>query len=304
MKKIDEFINKVICGDSLEVMKEIPDDSINLIITSPPYFGCRVYGNEVVGRESHPLDYIKDLFAFTQEIKRILKKDGSFYLNMGDIYYGVKGFHRGYKPEHARKTHKHYGHHDLAKADGKYLQAKQLLLLPPRLAIMMQEDGWIVRNQNLWEKPNPIPSFSDDRRMPVYEYFYHFVKSPNYYFDFDLAKKLDHHRDIIRCGIESFGEHQATFPKKLISPFIKTTSREGDLILDPFGGSGTVGAVAKWNNRNYIIIELNPEFCEICRKKIDDENVGWIDDTIGIHEVKHGVQEEGDKIIDNGFLDF
>lgn len=155
----DQVINQVLYGDSLEVMKTLPDESINLVITSPPYFACRVYGNETLGRESHPLDYIKDLFEYTKEIKRILKNDGSFYLNIGDLYYGVKGFSKGYRPEHRRKTHKNYGKHDLAPEDGKYLQSKQLLLLPPRLAIMMQEDGWIVRNQNLWEKPNPIPSF-------------------------------------------------------------------------------------------------------------------------------------------------
>lgn len=276
MKSIEELRNQVINGDSLKVIKEIPDESINLIITSPPYFGCRVYGNETLGRESNPLDYIKNMFEFTKEFKRILKKDGSFYLNMGDLYFGNKGFHRGYKPEHMRKTHRHYGHQDLVKEDGKYLQTKQLLLLPPRLAIMMQEDGWIVRNQNLWEKPNPIPSFSDDRRMPVYEYFYHFVKSQKYVFDFDLAKKLDHHRDILVCGIEPFGNHQATFPEKLIYPFIMTTSKEGDVVLDPFGGSGTVGVVCKRCKRDYVLIELNADFCMEAQTRINNSGGDWI----------------------------
>lgn len=277
MKPIEEFTNKVICGDSLQVMKEIPDESVNLVITSPPYFGCRVYGDETVGREPHPLDYVKNLFEFSQEIKRILRKDGSFYLNLGDIYYGHKGFHRGYRPEHMRKTHKHYKHQNLAPEDGKYLQPKQLLLIPPRLAIMMQEDGWLVRNQILWSKPNPIPSFSKDRRLPVYEYFYHFVKSQKYYFDFELAKKLNHHRDIIECGIESFGEHQATFPEKLIYPFIMTTSKEGDIVLDPFGGTGTVGVVCIKNNRKHIIIELSHKYSKIAENRIKGVRGLWAD---------------------------
>jgi len=278
MKPIEELIDRVTCGDSLQILREMPDESVNLVITSPPYFGCRVYGEETLGRESHPLDYVKSLFEFAKEIKRVLAKDGSFYLNIGDIYYGHKGFHRGYKPEQKRKTHKHYGHHDLAPEDGKYLQTKQLLLLPPRLAIMMQEDGWIVRNQNLWEKPNPIPSFSNDRRLPVYEYFYHFVKSQNYYFDFELAKKLNHHRDIIVCGIEPFGDHQATFPEKLIYPFIVTTSKENDIVMDTFGGTGTVGKVCIRNNRRYIIIELNETYCAEARNRLQNAKGLWADE--------------------------
>lgn len=275
LKSVDEIQNQVIQGDSLEVLKTFPDECVNLIITSPPYFGARCYGDETLGREEDPRQYVDSLFEFTKELKRVLKPEGSFYLNIGDIYFGSKGFSRN-KGKYKRKTDDHYKEHVVVKSDGKYLQHKQLLLLPPRLAIKMQEDGWIVRNQNLWEKPNPIPSYSKDRRMPVYEYFYHFVKSKKYYFDFKEAKKLDHHRDIIKCGIEPFGEHQATFPEKLIAPFIKTTSQEGDLVLDPFGGSGTVGVVSKRTNRNYVLIELNPDYCEIARNRIKEKDMEWL----------------------------
>ena len=276
-KEISDFANKVIQGDSLEVLKTLPDESVNLIITSPPYFGARSYGNETLGRELDPLEYVNHLFEFSKELKRVLKKDGSFYLNIGDIYFGTKGFSRN-TGKHKRKTDVHYKGQKIVKEDGKYLQHKQLLLLPPRLAIKMQEDGWIVRNQNLWEKPNPIPSFSKDRRLPVYEYFYHFVKSKKYYFDYDTAKSLGHHRDIIHCGIEPFGEHQASFPERLIAPFIQTTSKEGDIVLDPFGGSGTVGVVAGKYKRDYILIELNPDYCELAQKRIRESNMEWISD--------------------------
>jgi len=270
-----DFTDSIICGDSLTVLRSFPDNFVNLIITSPPYFGCRTYGDETLGRESDPRDYIDNLLEYTKELKRVLKPSGSFYLNIGDVYFGTKGFSRN-KGKYKRKTDEHYKGHEIVKEDGKYLQHKQLLLIPPRLAIKMQEDGWILRNQNLWEKCNPIPSFSNDRRMPVYEYFYHFTKSKKYYFDFEMAKSLNHHRDIIKCGIEPFGDHQASFPEKLIYPFIKTTSKENDIVLDPFGGSGTVAVVAKRIDRKFILIELNKDYCDEAEKRLEENSMEWM----------------------------
>ena len=281
------LVNKVIEGDSLEVLKEFPDGSVNLIITSPPYFGCRVYGDETLGREKHPLEYVRNIFEFTKEFKRVLHENGSFYLNMMDVYFGTKGFGR-VKGKYLRKTHENYKHHEIVEEDGKYLQNKQLLMLPQRVAIMMQEDGWILRNQNIWYKPNPCPNFSSDRRLPSYEYFYHFVKSRDYYFDWEAAKRLGHHQDVIRCGIESFKDHQASFPEKLITPFVFTTSREGDIVLDPFGGSGTVGVVCRFARRKYILIELNGKYCEDSRKRIasaDGKNIMETYKKLGIKSI-------------------
>lgn len=103
----DNFLNKITCGDSLNLMKELPDNYINLVITSPPYFNCRSYGNETIGREENPLDYVKNLLEYSFEIKRILHKQGSFYLNIGDVYFGTKGFIRN-KGRYARKTDKSF----------------------------------------------------------------------------------------------------------------------------------------------------------------------------------------------------
>lgn len=264
---IDKFKNKVILGDSLEVMKQFPDNLINLVITSPPYFGCRVYGNETLGREANPLDYIKNLLQFTLEIKRILHKEGSFYLNIGDIYFGTKGFIRN-KGRYARKTDKHYKEHKIVKPNGNYLQYKQLLMIPERVAFGMQEQGWILRNKIVWEKPNPVPSYSPDRRYPVYEHIFHFVKSRKYYFDLKTAKLLKHHRDVIKCQIEPFNNHQATFPEKLIVPLILTTSKENDIVFDPFSGSGTTLVVAAKNNRCYLGIDINSEYVEYSQEQL------------------------------------
>ena len=152
MKNITEFTNRVINGDSQEVMKEMPEDSVNLVITSPPYFGCRVYGNETVGREEDPRDYIDKIVDFTRDIKRVLRPDGSFYLNIGDMYYGNKQGFGGFKGKDSRSTHKHYEGRKIVESDGKYLQNKQLLMMPPRIASKMQDEGWILRNTLIWHK--------------------------------------------------------------------------------------------------------------------------------------------------------
>jgi len=272
MKNISDFKDKIICGNSLEVLKDIPEDSINLVITSPPYFGCRVYGDETLGREENPLDYVSNLFEFMTEIKRVLHPNGSFYLNLGDVYFGTKGFSRN-EGKFKRKTDGHYKEHKIAKEDGKYLQYKQLLLLPSRLAIKMQDDGWLLRNQVIWNKVNPLPSYSKDRRLPVYEYFFHFAKSKKYFFDYNKAKDMGHHRDIISHGIEAFGDHHATFPESLVEPFILTTSRENDIVLDPFCGAGTVPVVCKKNKRHYIGIELAEKNCIISENRLNETNL-------------------------------
>ena len=269
---ISNFFNKIICDNTESLIKELPSNSINLIITSPPYFGCRVYGNETFGREENPIDYVNNLIELTIEFKRILNKEGSFYLNIGDIYFGTKGFSRN-KGSYARKTDKNYFEHKIVKPDGKYLQYKQLLMLPERIAIGMQEQGWILRNKIIWEKPNPVPSYSPDRRYPVYEHIFHFVKSRKYFFDLDIAKKLNNHRDIYRNGIEPFKEHQASFPLSLIKPLILTTSKENDIVFDPFMGSGTTAVASIETKRNYIGFEINERFCQIAEKRIKEANI-------------------------------
>ena len=265
--KIENYTNKIILGDTLELLDLLPKDSIHLIITSPPYFGARVYGEETLGREENPIDYVDNLLKFTTKIKKILAKEGSFYLNIGDMYFGTKGFIRN-KGKYARKTDKHYKEHKIIKPNGNYLQYKQLLMLPERVAIGMQEQGWVLRNKIIWEKPNPVPSYSPDRRYPVYEHIFHFVKSKKYYFNLTKAKELKHHRDIIRNGIEPFKIHQATFPLSLIKPFIATTSKQGDIVFDPFMGSGTTAVASIELNRKYIGFELNREYYEYSIKRI------------------------------------
>jgi site-specific DNA-methyltransferase (cytosine-N4-specific) len=253
---------KIINNSAIEASKELDNESVDLIVTSPPYFGCRDYGGDSsdipLGREEHPKDYVNNIVENIHAYHRVLKPTGSLYLNIGDVYFGTKGFSRN-TGKYVRKTDHHYQNHKIAKQDGLYLQHKQLLMLPARVCIELQELGWILRNNLVWEKPNPIPSFSKDRRLPVFESIFHFVKSKKYYFNYSLSKELGNHRDVIKCGIESFKEHQATFPAKLVEPLVLTTSKKGDTVLDMFSGSGTVGRVSLENERNYIGVEINPK---------------------------------------------
>lgn len=262
------YINRIIPGDAMEILPTVPADSINLIITSPPYWGLREYGNETLGREPDPRQYVDHMFSIMKELKRVLHSEGSLYLNLGDVYFGAKGF-SAMKGQSRRKTHSHYSHHTIIKPDGKYLQNKQLLLIPTRLAQKMQDDGWLLRNDNIWFKPNACPNYSADRRLPSFEHIFHFVKSPKYYFDFQQAKELKQHRDVIIQPIQPFGEHQATFPEPLVEGLILSTSRPHDLVLDTFMGSGTVAIASLRHDRNYLGIELKPKYVELANERIE-----------------------------------
>ena len=250
----------------MKLLKKLDVDSVDLIITSPPYFGCRQYGNETIGREENPIDYVDTFLQFTPLIKQALSPNGSFYLNIGDIYFGTKGFSRN-TGKYRRSTDKHYKEHKICGQDGKLLQYKQLLMLPSRVAIGMQEQGWILRNDIIWHKPNAIPSFSKDRRLPRYEHIFHFVKSSKYYFDYERAKEMNFHRDIFNQNVRPFKEHKASFPIEMIEKLVLTTSKKGNVVLDPFMGSGTTAEAAAKHGRNYIGFEINPEFAAISRER-------------------------------------
>lgn len=267
MVKVDVIYNK-----SCLNMSELKDNSIDLIITSPPYFGCRIYDGDEngLGRELDPRDFVDNLLPYMMEFYRVLKKSGNFYLNIGDSYFGNKGFIRN-KGKYKRKTGDHYKDSEKYVEDGKYLQFKQLLMVPERLAIKMQDEGWILRNKIVWEKKNSIPHSVKDRRQATYETIFHFVKSKKNYFDYDLAKRIGNHKDVITCNIHAYKNHQATFPIGLIEPLLLTSSKPNDVVLDPFMGSGTTAVVASNANRRYIGYEQSEEYCKIIYDRIREE---------------------------------
>jgi DNA modification methylase len=157
-------LNRVVCADASKVLKKMPDECIDMVLTSPPYWNLRNYGvKDQMGLEADPQEYIHRIATIFDEVNRVLKKTGSLYLNLGDTY-----------------CNSHSG--------SGWLRPKQLLLLPPRIAIAMQERGWLLRNIIIWHKPNSMPSSVKDRLTNTWEYLFFFVKSPRYYFDLDAIR--------------------------------------------------------------------------------------------------------------------
>lgn len=198
-------LNKIHHGDWIDLMKQLDNESKDFCMTSPPYWGLRDYGVEgQLGLEPHPNEYIKKMIQGFSILKNKLKKTGSFYLNMGDTYYGSPS---GLSTEKAEEWEQkgdglynrlHRRHTNdmttgttpkIHNLKSNWLQPKQLMLMPSRLAIAMQEDGWILRNDIIWHKPNPMPSSVKDRLNTSYEHLFHFVKSKKYYYDLNAIRE-------------------------------------------------------------------------------------------------------------------
>lgn len=319
-------------GDALEKLKTMPDKSVDCCVTSPPYYGLRDYGtgkwvggdpdckhrgkpfairahinrnctggNDIknqqvyepykkvcplcgavrvdrqIGLEETPEEYISRLVAVFREVRRVLRDDGTLWVNIGDSYSNV------------------------TSGD---LKQKDIIGIPWMLAFALRADGWYLRQDIIWHKPNPMPESVKDRCTKAHEYIFLLSKSQRYYFDHDSIKepakpdnyvrdrdgtkmnntpgrtkmkglKTSHYttknkRDVWSVTSQPVKEaHFATFPEKLIEPCILAGSRPGGTVLDPFFGSGTTGRVAKRLNRDFIGIELNEEYIEISKRRID-----------------------------------
>ena len=332
------LINTIINGDCLEKLKEFKDGSIDCCVTSPPYYGLRDYGtgkwiggdsncphrrtskyskntitghaqeelagnvgdaiykkvcpfcgaireDKQIGLEETPDEYIEKLVEVFREVKRALKDDGTLWINIGDTYAGIS--------------------HDAERKN------KDLIGIPWMLAFALRKDGWYLRQDIIWHKPNPMPEPVKDRCVKSHEYIFLLSKKPNYYFDYEAiqedsvckddrragdgriaysGKRLEggadktkaqqsfvvisdkrNKRDVWSVTTKAVKEaHFATFPEELITPCIKAGCPVGGIVLDPFFGSGTTGRVAERLNRNYIGIELNPEYIEIGQRRTNN----------------------------------
>ena len=262
-------INTIVHGKCLEVLKKIPSETVHQVITSQPYWNLRDYdiGPDALGNEINPYDYINSVVNVTREIHRILKKDGNFILNLGDRFYGNNGLHRGNIKKYKRTSHTHFSKMPLLKKVDNYRQPKQLLLLPFRVVAKMQEDSWMIRNYYTWEKPNAAPNIARDRSRTIKEAIFLCVKSEKYFCN-TIAMNENLPTDVIKCPIGKHkNHHPASFPEKIVEPFILSFSRPEDLILDPFCGSGTVPAVAKRLGRDFFGIDLSKDYCMISRER-------------------------------------
>lgn len=363
--------NTVLQGDSLEVLKTLPNKSIDCCVTSPPYYGLRDYGtakwvggdpncphrrinkfsprtitghhqdelignvgdaiyktvcplcgavreDKQIGLEETPERYIEKLVSVFREVRRVLKDEGTFWLNIGDTY-NVSSYRKDEKSSGNGKQGTNKGSYEnvVERPRATNCKPKDLIGIPWMLAFALRADGWYLRQDIIWQKPNPMPESVKDRCTKSHEYIFLLSKKPKYYFDHEAiqedsvckddkrfgegrieydGKRTDagventkaqqsfvtinekrNKRDVWSVSTQAVKEaHFATFPEKLIEPCILAGCPVGGVVLDPFFGSGTTGRVASRLNRQYLGIELNPDYIDIANKRTDNIQMSLI----------------------------
>jgi DNA modification methylase len=257
----------LIIGDTRRALARIPDGIFQCCVTSPPYWSLRNYHIEgQIGLEASVKDYIGSLVEVFNEAHRVLRDDGTLWLNIGDSYTsGGRTWRAPDKknPVRAMKVRP-------PTPDG--LKAKDLIGVPWRLAFALQEAGWYLRADIIWNKPNCQPESVKDRPTRCHEYVFLFSKGERYLYDQKTVRGPNGRnlRTVWDINTKSCRHaHFATFPPKLVEPCIQLGSREGDLVLDPFIGSGTTGCVALNLDRRFVGIELNPEYVRIAENRLN-----------------------------------
>lgn len=305
-------------ADALVALREMPSQSVNCCVTSPPYYGLRDYGVDgQIGLEETPEAYIARLVEVFREVRRALKDDGTLWVNIGDSYWGGKGQSgtRGDSAQECRYLNGNSisrGYQTLGGAgltrptDSKHpiIKPKDLIGIPWMLAFALRADGWYLRSEIIWHKPNPMPESVKDRPTKAHEQIFLLSKSPKYFYDADAVKEpskaewgtrnrengkyhndgsglrphsgleksysLANRRSVWTVTPKPYKEaHFATFPPDLIKPCILAGCPEGGTVLDPFGGSGTTAQVAIENRRNAVLIELNLAYVELIQRRIE-----------------------------------
>ena len=273
-------LNTILCGDSLKILKTLPDNSVHCCVTSPPYYGLRDYGMAgQIGREPIPEQYIGRLVEIFREVRRVLRADGTLWLNIADSYAGsgkgrnADGSHR---PDGKQGTNRGTRAGVLHKAPSSVgCKPKDLMGIPWMLAFALRQDGWYWRSDIIWMKNNPMPESVKDRPTRCYEHVFLFSKSRRYFYDAEsvaeptAASTVRNLRDVWQFNKVPYkGTHFATFPPKLAETCIAAGCPPAGIVLDPFFGSGTTGLVAKKMERHYIGIELNPDFCKLAQERL------------------------------------
>lgn len=330
---------RILAGDALDVLRKINTESVQCVVTSPPYWGLRDYGIEgQLGLEATPQEYVDNMVQVFREVRRALRNDGTLWLNLGDSYAqggrgdaGESSTLNGarHSQDESRKALAARGR--AARSVPPGLKSKDLVGIPWRVAFALQADGWYLRADIIWAKPNAMPESVTDRPTKSHEYLFLLAKSERYFYDADAIREplvwagqnrnvFDEpqapgqpaHKGLRRAGnkqrrLAAEGEHSrlethlgsgvpwvddgtgrnkrsvwsittqpfpgahfATFPEDLVRPCILAGSRPGDLVLDPFNGAGTTGVVAVKQGRDYVGIELNPEYVAMSERRIGD----------------------------------
>lgn len=307
---------RILIGDARERLKELPDGSVHMCVTSPPYFGLRDYGVEgQMGLEATPAEFVSGMVDLFREVRRVLRDDGTLWLNIGDSYASDTKWGGSTSGKHVRAQHGDTGIGRRRTASG--LPHKNLIGIPWRLAFALQDDGWVLRQDIIWSKPNPMPESVQDRCTKAHEYLFLLSKGPRYRFDADAiaepatgeapgnkkatkggraydagasehrtaanlhhigARETRNKRSVWTVTAEPFPEaHFATYPPALVEPCILAGSPKGGTVLDPFGGAGTTGMVADRLGRDAILIELNPEYAAMAESRIVNDAGMFVD---------------------------
>ena len=275
IKRVENEVLKIsssmiIESDAMVALQRLPSESVQCIVTSPPYWGLRDYGIEgQIGLEEKLQQYINRLTSIFSEAKRVLRNDGIFWLNIGDGYTsGNRGYRAPDKKNPARAM-------SVRPDTPDGLKPKDLLGIPWRIALALQADGWYLRSDIIWNKPNAMPESVKDRPTRSHEYVFMLTKREKYYYDYQAIKENGRNkRTVWSVNTAPFPEaHFATFPPALIEPCILSSTKENDVVLDPFFGSGTVGVVCQENRRRFIGIELNNEYVRIAQKRLGIEKL-------------------------------
>lgn len=275
-KKIELNGSTLLEGDVRVILPRLPSDSVQCVVTSPPYWGLRDYGIDgQIGLEASMAAFLRSLTGVFAEVRRILKPDGILWLNIGD---GFTSGNRGWRAPDKKNPNRAM---NTRPDNPPGLKDKDLLGIPWRLAFALQDDGWYLRSDIVWNKPNAMPESVKDRPTRSHEYLFMFTKSEHYtYFHESVKEQAENGATRNRRSVwnistcSSLSSHIASFPPALVEPCILASTREGDCVLDPFFGSGTVGLVAKNLNRQFAGIELNPDYVADARRILQPAAVG------------------------------
>jgi len=300
------MVDLILFGDCKETLKQFPRNSAQMCVTSPPYYGLRDYGGETeqIGQEDTPEQFVDNLVSVFREVRDVLKDDGTLWVNIGDSYYNYRPGTGGLPKQTVSRTSQDLPtqcNRRANKLDG--LKEKDLIGIPWMLAFALRADGWYLRQDIIWHKPNPMPESVKDRCTKSHEYIFLLSKQRKYYYDNEAIKEpvkqdwgkrdrtsgkyhnpgtgLQPHsgltksyerknkRDVWSVTNKPYkGAHFACFPPDLIEPCILAGSKKGDIILDPFMGSGTTASVALTHDRHYYGCELHEDYGSLIQKRI------------------------------------
>jgi DNA modification methylase len=264
-------------GDSKSVLQKIPDESVNCVVSSPPYYNLRDYGvDQQIGLEETVPQYVGAIAGVMDEVFRVLRPDGVLFLNIGDTYYSGKGKSHGTDPKSNKRR---FGLRAVDKSGGVGIgiKPKSAIGIPWRVAIEMSTRRWVLRSAIIWHRKHALPEAVRDRPRRSYENIFMFVKSRSYYFNRSALKDVIGGSGYIEEDVWTIvarpqptnGIETAPFPDEVVQRCLELGCPQGGRVLDPFAGSGTTVRVAASSNRDAIGIDLNPDFCKFIVRQME-----------------------------------